>query len=102
MGMLMPQIPTPLVISHASATVSSMTTLNARVNPANQPSDAGRVRTMALILSVTVPYVCPGSITGDSRRISGELTGGSPALMPSPSLNSDCALQRDTWCADAS
>jgi hypothetical protein len=32
--------------------------------PANQPFEAGRVSTMALIFSVTVPKVWPGSITG--------------------------------------
>src|SRR5438067_1837072 len=99
-GILMPQIPTPLMISQASARVSSITRLNVTVNPAIQPRDAGRVRTIALILSVTVRYVWPGSITGDSLRISGELRGGSPTLMPSPNRNSDCVPLLGTSYAD--
>src|ERR1700722_144717 len=38
--------------------------MKARPKPANQPLEAGRVSTMALIFSVTVPKVWPGSITG--------------------------------------
>src|SRR5947207_13706168 len=41
-----------------------MVTRNARPNPTNHPLDVGRVSTMELILSVTVPKVYPGSITG--------------------------------------
>ena len=52
-GMLMPQIPTPLATSHATATVSTITNVKVRAKPATQPSEVGRVRTMALILSVT-------------------------------------------------
>src|ERR671931_511888 len=37
---------------------------NARPNPSSHPFEVGRVRTMELILSVTVANVCPGSITG--------------------------------------
>ena len=51
----MPQMPVPLMMSQPSATVSIPTTLNAIPNPMNQPSEVGRVRTMALILSVTEP-----------------------------------------------
>jgi hypothetical protein len=32
--------------------------------PINHPLEAGRVSTMALIFSVTVPKVCPGAMTG--------------------------------------
>ena len=32
--------------------------------PINHPFEAGRVRTIELILSVTLANVCPGSITG--------------------------------------
>ena len=53
MGILMPQMPTPLVISQAREMVRMPKKLNAIVKPAYQPSDAGRVRTIALILSVT-------------------------------------------------
>src|SRR5207253_5389309 len=53
MGMLIPQIPTPLVISQASATVSIITAANETAKPTIQPNEVGRVRTMELILSVT-------------------------------------------------
>src|SRR4029077_6187099 len=76
MGMLMPQIPTPLMISQARATVRIITKLNEIANPATQPRDVGRVRTIELILSVTEVKVCPGPSTGESRRISGESIGG--------------------------
>jgi hypothetical protein len=38
--------------------------MKAKPKPTNHPFDAGRVSTMALIFSVTVPNVYPGSITG--------------------------------------
>ena len=53
MGILMPQMPTPLMINHAMATLSIITSENASPKPASQPSDTGRVRTIAAILSVT-------------------------------------------------
>src|SRR6266436_4978368 len=68
-GILMPQIPTPLVINQARATVRIITKLNEMANPATQPRDVGRVRTIELILSVTEVKVCPGPSTGDRRRI---------------------------------
>src|SRR5215510_12994768 len=37
---------------------------NERPKPAYQPSEVFRVRTIALILSVTVLKVCPGAMTG--------------------------------------
>src|ERR1700723_333569 len=52
-GRLIPQIPTPLMISQARATVSIITIVKVRAKPATQPREVGRVRTMALILSVT-------------------------------------------------
>ncbi len=52
-GMLIPQIPTPLMISHDNATNSNITRLNANVNPASHPIPNGRVKTTAAILSVT-------------------------------------------------
>ena len=47
-------------------------------NPAYQPIGVFRVRTIALILSVTVPNVCPGAITGGRpvARASRELSTG--------------------------
>jgi hypothetical protein len=41
------------MISQARATVSIITMPNVIVNPTTQPREVGRVRTMALILSVT-------------------------------------------------
>src|ERR1700757_1260646 len=52
-GMLMPQIPTPLVINHATEIVSSINNENATLNPASQPIEVGRVNTIDAILSVT-------------------------------------------------
>ncbi len=55
MGMLMPQMPVPLMISQPMATVIIPMPLKAIKNPTYQPRDVGRVRTIALILSVTDP-----------------------------------------------
>ncbi len=55
MGMLMPQMPTPLMMSQPTATVSMPMPLKAIKNPMYQPREVGRVRTIALILSVTDP-----------------------------------------------
>src|SRR5258708_9165842 len=101
MGMLMPQMPVPLMISQPMATVITPMRLEAIKNPMYQPREVGRVRTIALILSVTEPYVYPGPITGVRRRISGESNGGCPALMPTPIPDSDCAPRRGRWCGDA-
>src|ERR1700687_1704789 len=84
MGMLMPQIPTPLVISQARHANSSITMENAKVNPASQPSPSGRVNTIEEILSVTEAYVCPGSSTGSGSYNGCEFNGISGALIPSP------------------
>ena len=53
MGMLMPQIPTPLMISHDSETNSTMTTVKLTAKPTIHPVVGGRVKTTAAILSVT-------------------------------------------------
>src|SRR2546430_13615696 len=50
MGMLMPQIPTPLMTSQPMATVINPMRLKAIEKPTNQPREVGRVRTIALIL----------------------------------------------------
>ena len=94
MGMLMPQMPTPLMISQPIAIVIMPIRLKAIKNPMYQPKEVGRVRTIELILSVTDPKVCPGPITGVSRRISGESTGGFQSLMPTPIQGSDYAQPR--------
>ena len=53
--MLMPQMPVPLMTSQAIATVINPMRLKAIAKPTNQPREVGRVRTIALILSVTEP-----------------------------------------------
>src|SRR5262249_21209567 len=98
-GMLIPQIPTPLAISHAIAIINIIKTLKDSANPASHPRDSGRVKTIDAILSVTEAYVCPGSSTGVSRRICGLLTGGSAVLMPAPVPDSGCAPLPDKWYA---
>jgi hypothetical protein len=54
MGMLIPQIPTPLMIRYPTARLSTITKVNAKPNPASHPRETGRVSTIAAILSVTV------------------------------------------------
>src|ERR1700730_7911251 len=81
-GMLMPQIPTPLIMSQATAMVITITNEKATVKPTTQPSDVGRVKTIEEILSVTEASVCPGSMTGS--RSSAESNGGPLVLMTSP------------------
>ena len=46
--------------------------MNIKPKPMNHPFEAGRVSTMALIFSVTVPKVWPGSMTG-ARSIAADL-----------------------------
>src|SRR5437879_5515294 len=72
-GMLMPQIPTPFAINQATAMVSTITKEKVNAKPATQPSEVGRVRTIALILSVTDAYVCPGWRIGATGCASAEL-----------------------------
>src|SRR2546426_2716141 len=100
-GMLIPQMPTPLVKSQPMATVRRPVRLKEMAKPINQPREVGRVRTIALILSVTERKVWPGPSTGVSWRISGESDGGCPTLMLSPVPGLDCAPRQDTWCAAA-
>ena len=57
MGMLMPQMPVPLVNSQPMAKVSKPVRPKAIKKPMYQPKEVGRVRTMELILSVTDPKV---------------------------------------------
>src|SRR5215467_5610722 len=84
MGMLMPQMPVPLMKSQPMAMVIRAVKLKESAKPMYQPKEVGRVRTIELILSVTEPKVCPGPSTGVRRRICGEFIGGWPALMRSP------------------
>ena len=70
-GMLMPQMPTPLMISQATATVRTINNVKTPgVNPANQPSDIGCVRRSTPILSVTD---CVGMPRRKHRRQSADL-----------------------------
>ena len=63
-GMVTPQMPTPLRKRYPRAKSSIMVAMKAMPKPINHPLVAGRVRTIALIFSVTVPKVWPGSMTG--------------------------------------
>ena len=56
-GMLMPQMPTPRANKYAMANNIIMVSKKATPKPKNQPLEVGRVRTIELILSVTVPNV---------------------------------------------
>ncbi len=64
MGIVTPQMPIPFRNRYPMANSIIMVTMNARAKPTNHPLEVGRVRTMALIFSVTVPKVWPGSMTG--------------------------------------
>src|SRR6202007_615767 len=96
-GMLMPQIPTPLANSQATATVSTITNVKVIAQPATQPREVGRVRTMPLILSVTEAQVYPGSMTGATGCTSAESYGGL-VLMPSPFRDWGYARRQGRWC----
>src|SRR5215472_13763669 len=98
MGMLMPQMPTPLVKSQPMAIVIRAVKPKAIAKPMYQPKEVGRVRTIELILSVTEPKVWPGPSTGVSRRIWGESIGGWPALMRFPVQDSDSAPPQGRLC----
>jgi len=63
-GMLMPQMPTPLMNSQVTAVRKTISKPNETEMPRNQPVGVPRVRTIALILSVIVANVWPGAITG--------------------------------------
>jgi hypothetical protein len=53
--MLIPQIPTPFVTSHATEIISTIISVKAMLNPASQPTEIGRVNTIDAILFVTEP-----------------------------------------------
>ena len=67
-GMVTPQMPMPLRNRYPMANSIIMVSMKQMPKPMNQPFDAGRVSTMALIFSVTVPKVWPGSMTGACSR----------------------------------
>ncbi len=68
MGMVTPQMPVPLRNRYPRAKSIIIVIMKAMPKPMNHPLVAGRVRTMALIFSVTVPKVWPGSMTGARSR----------------------------------
>ena len=63
-GMVTPQMPVPRTNKYPMANNIIIVSKKAMPKPRNQPLEVGRVRTIALILSVTVPKVYPGSMTG--------------------------------------
>ena len=63
-GMLTPQMPVPLMSSQVIAISSIIVSMKPTNRPKNQLYGCRRVRTIAAIFSVTVPNVCPGSMTG--------------------------------------
>ncbi len=63
----MPQMPTPFTTRYPMANSIIMVSRKPTPKPMNQPVEVGRVSTMELILSVTDPKVCPGSMTGALR-----------------------------------
>jgi len=63
-GILMPQMPVPLIKRYPRATISTLVSENMIRKPKIHPSETGRFSTMLLIFSVIVEKVCPGSITG--------------------------------------
>src|SRR5208337_787615 len=71
MGMLMPQIPVPLINRYPKATISTFISANTTRKPKIHPSEMGRLRTMALIFSVMVEKVWPGAITGTRLSATG-------------------------------
>src|SRR5438128_11100532 len=75
--------------------------IEARPNPSHQPSGVFRVRTIELILSVTVPNVCPGAITGGVAgtlwMASGPSDGGASVLRGSMCITArNCRQDRVT------
>ena len=69
MGMVTPQMPMPLTNRYPMANSIIMVSMKQMPNPMNHPLEAGRVSTMALIFSVTVPKVWPGCNHGGPRRL---------------------------------
>ncbi len=67
-GMLMPHTPVPTKSRYTIEIIMTFTRMNAMPKPNHQPSDVLRVRTIALILSVTDAKVCPGAMTGGGTR----------------------------------
>ena len=59
MGILMPQMPTPLISRYASVTFRSISRQNEMAKPKIQPLDVPRPSTIELILSVTVSKRMP-------------------------------------------
>ena len=60
-GIRMPQIPTPLIINRVTTMFNNIRRAKPMRKPNTQPGVTGRVRTIALILSVTLSNVWPGA-----------------------------------------
>ncbi len=71
MGMLMPQIPVPLMNRYPRATISMFMPEKTIRKPKIQPSEIGRLSTMLLIFPVMVEKVWPGAITGTRLSATG-------------------------------
>ena len=63
-GIMMPNRPTPMVITAAMQKKRPRTKINESPKPTYQNHGVRPVRTMELILSVIEPKVCPGSMIG--------------------------------------
>src|SRR5580700_9190119 len=74
-GILMPQIPTPLMISQVAAPINTCMKPNAIRNPKTHPMVILRLRTMPAILSDTDARLWPSSITGPTSIFDGNSTG---------------------------
>ena len=85
MGVVSPQMPMPLRKRYPVANSSIIVSMKKMPKPMNHPLVAGRVRTIALIFSVTVPNVWPGSMTGARSRSVDDLYC---SLIPSQSMSS--------------
>jgi len=82
-GMFTPQMPTPFTSRYAIETMSRFASANASRNPTHQPTGVLRVRTIALILSVTEPNVYPDAITGGVPLPTTAWFGSSIGIRPS-------------------
>ena len=68
----MPNRPTPTVITAARQNKSTNTRMKEIPKPTYQNLGVRPLRTIALILSVIEPKVCPGSMTGKEAPVSAD------------------------------
>src|SRR5439155_10092187 len=76
-GILTPQMPTPRASSQPTAHRNIMSNAKEIRKPTHQPRGARRLRTMALILSVTDAKVCPRPASTGTRLATGSGAGAS-------------------------